>query len=1060
MSSVSSRLDLENQCLWLGQDRVPLAPKAFLVLRQLALSAGRLVTKKELLEAVWPDTFVGDAVLTVTIKQLRDLLGDDARQPRHIETVHRRGYRLIGDLRCERKVPGAEVAYEAPAPTRAPSPPQPVPFGRDLPMQQLKDAWAESLRGRRQIVFVTGEPGIGKTTLVEAFAESLRASTEPEGKAAAPAVLLGRGRCLEEYGSTEAYLPILEALEDIVRAPGSNTFSDALRRCAPTWLVQLPWLVREEDSARLQLDLQWSTRERMLREIATMLELASADTPIVLLLEDLHWSDPSTATLLSFLGQRRQPARLFLLCTYRPVEVIVANHPLREVRQRLQTGAHCVDVPLLYLTLTDVGRLLEARLGGTIDDAVVRLVHRGSNGNPLFVSHLVDHLIAQGVLRQQEGVWRATTESTQAEPPVPAGLREVIEKSFLRLSPEENTILEAASVCGCEFSTAAVAHGLERPLGDVERICEGLVRRGDALRSNGTILLGNGQVCGRYALVHALLQNVFYQRLPPSRRMQLHQRLAVWGETNAAGAAELAHHFSLAGTAEAAAKAITYAQQAAERAHRMFAYEEAVSHWQTALRVVRQHASANSQQEGEVLANLAKAEQVAGHIARAETSFKEVARLARSRRDFHLLARGAIGIGHGYQRIGQPDPLLIEVLEEALQGLGAADHPLRALTLVHLDYALASVPGTLARRAQLANEALSLARRLDDLETLVWVMQYTRWAFRGPQLRDDWRAGIAEIEALLTRVTDTEQMLMLRYLQVTDLLELGDIPEVRQQLAILMEHAEAAQLPWFLWMVLRLRTALALLCGELDEVEGLAAETCRVGQLSDHPNVMQMYAAQLTLLRVEQGRLDEVEPLVRAAVAQNPYVPTWRMFLAYLLTELGDPKEARTIFDDVAQKDFADVPRDTTWFIFMAFAASTAYALGDSQRADVLYAELLPYRDRCTGIGSSMLSFGHLERYLGLLAAAAGHKSTATAHFERALRENEKMGAWPWVVLAARDYAHLLTGGGKTTTKKALTLLDHAETTAKRLGMDGWVERLQATTRKLSQIRPVAKHIS
>ncbi len=1050
MSNVSARLDLENQCLWLGQERVPLAPKAFLVLRQLALSAGRLVTKKELLDAVWPDAFAGDAVLTVTIKQLRDLLGDDARQPRQIETVHRRGYRLIGDLRCERNLPSGEATNEAPLPIGSITPQTPVPLGRDLPMQQLKDAWAESLHGRRQIVFVTGEPGIGKTTLVEAFVDSLRPTDGAAHKATTPSLLLGRGRCVEEYGSTEAYRPILEALEDIVRAPGSNTFSDALRRCAPTWLVQLPWLVREEDSARLQIDLRWSTRERMLREIATMLELASADTPIGLLLEDLHWSDPSTATLLSFLGQRRQPARLLILCTYRPVEVIVANHPLREVKQRLQTVARCVDVPLLYLTSTDISQLLESRLGGPVDDAVKRLVYRGSNGNPLFVTHLVDHLLAQNVLRKQDGVWQARTDSTHAEPPVPAGLSEVIEKSFLRLSTEENAVLEAASVCGWQFSTAAVTFCLESEILDVERICEGLARRGDALRSSGTMLLSNGQVCGRYAFVHALLQNVFYQRLAPSHRMQTHQRLAVWGEANAAGAAELAHHFSLAGTADAASKAISYAQQAADRAHRMFAYEEAVSHRQTVLRVVREHPSLHPEQVGDALANLAKAEQVAGHIARAEANFKEVARLARAQGNIHLLARAAIGIGHGYQRIGQPDPLLIELLEEAVQGLGSGDHPLRALALAHLDYALGSVPGTLSRRAQLANEALAMARRLDDIETLVWVMQYTRWAFRGPQRSEDWRAGIAEIEALLGRVVDTEQMLMLRYLQVTDLLELGAIPEVRRQLVTLVEHAEAAQLPLFLWMALRLRTALALLCGELEEAEGLAAETCRVGQLSDHPNVMQMYAAQMTLLRVEQGRLDEVEPLVRAAVEQNPNVPTWRMFLAYVLTELGDPKEARTIFDDVAHEDFADVPHDTTWFIFMAFAASTAYALGDRRRASVLYADLLPYRDRCTGVGSSMLSFGHLERYLGLLAAAAGQKIEAKTHFERALRENEEMGAWPWVVLAARDYAHWLTGGGKTTTKKAMTLLDDAVTTAKRVGMDGWVERLQAAAHKLS----------
>jgi len=1046
------RLDLESQCLWRGQERLALTPKAFLVLRHLVLSAGRLVTKSELLQAAWSDTFVGEAVLTVIIKQLRDLLGDDARRPRQIETVHRRGYRLIGDIRCDRGGPPGEDGARAVARHGGDQPGR-APVGRAPALQQLQDCWAAARRGRRQVVFITGEAGIGKTTLVDAFLESLCPVPYRESSSAPISALIGRGHCLDEYGNTEAYLPVLEALEDVLRAPGSDALCEVLRRCAPSWLVQLPWLVRDDDTPRLQNDLPWRTRERMLREIATTIELGSADTPILLVLEDLHWSDPSTVSLLAFLGQRRQPARLLILGTYRPLDLI-AEHPLREMRQRLEIGSHCVEVPLSSFTQADVLDFLQTRLGGSADDTLVDLVHRRSNGNPLFVSHLVDHLMVGNRLVRGDKAWELSTQENTRDQ-VPKRLWEVIEHGLARLDQAEIEVLEAASVCGSELTTAAVASCLDADVAVVEKVCESLARRGDIMRSSGTTLLANGQVCGRYELVHALLQNVLYQRMAPARRMQIHHRLGLWGESNGASPAELAHHFSLAGMVTAARRAIDYAQQAAARARAVFAHEEAVSHWQTALRLVREHGGHDMAEEGEILVSLARAQQRAGHIVAGEANFHAAAHQARARGDAGLLARAAIGIGHGYQRIGQSDPLLIELLEEALDRLGYDDHPLRALALAHLDYALSSVPGSLTRRARLAQEAVAMARRLDDLETLVWVMQYTRWAFRGPQHRDEWRTGIAEIEALLGRVADIEHMLMLRYLLVTDLLEIGDMEEGRRHLDLLGEHADAAQLPWFLWMVLRLRTTLALLCGDLDDVAALATATCEVGQQTDHPNVMQMYAAQMTLLRVEQGRLDEIEPMVRGAVLQHPQVPTWRMFLAYILAELGRGDEARGELERLAGDGFEHVPRDTTWFIFMAFAASTVYALGDRERAQLLYADLLPYQDRCTGAASSLLSFGHMARYLGLLAAAAGRSDEAVAHFTRAIDENERMGAWPWAVLTRLDFARLHLAGGRAAERRTVAaLLAPAIEIAQRIGMSGWLGPLQEA---LAQATPSGK---
>jgi len=408
----------------------------------------------------------------------------------------------------------------------------------------------------------------------------------------------------------------------------------------------------------------------------------------------------------------------------------------------------------------------------------------------------------------------------------------------------------------------------------------------------------------------------------------------------------------------------------------------------------------------ELLVGLAEVRQRAGQIVAADSAFRESAAAAKKVGDAVLLARAAIGIGHGYQRIGQPDPELIELLEAALAAFGSGDHPFKALTMAHLDYALGSVPGSLARRSILAQEALAMARRVGGVEIQAWVLQYTRWAFRGPQTEQERRDGLAEIEALLPQAGDAELELMLRHILVTDLLELGELPRARCEADELLQRAKEAQLPWVLWLVGRLRTALALFEGRFADAEQLIAETLEYGQATDHPNVVPMAGAQWALLALETGRLDDVGALVEIAIAENPRVLTWRALAALVAAERGQIDVAAAQLAQVAEDDFAHVPQDTAWLLAMGFAAAAAAAVGDQRIGRKLYDALLPYRDRCTGMGSAILSLGHPERYIGLAAIAAG-MDCAAQHLTHALRENERMGAVPWAALTRRDLARL-----------------------------------------------------
>jgi DNA-binding winged helix-turn-helix (wHTH) protein/tetratricopeptide (TPR) repeat protein len=975
-------LDAANECLWQNGQRISLPPKAFLLLDYLSRNSGRLVPKDELLDAVWPGTFVGDAVLKVNIRQIRDLAGDDARAPWLIETVHRRGYRMMVPLprQAPAMAPGG-VSGGAAGPL----------VGRAQALAQLQQAWSAAIAGSRQIVFVTGEPGIGKTALVEAFlAEVASGST---------AASIGQGYCVDDYGASEAYMPVLDALEDLLRCDGGAGFGACLRRCAPTWVARLPGLL--DGAGNLSPATAFgASREMMLREIATALEIASAGQPMILLLEDLHWSDPSTATLLAFLGQRRQPARLLVIGTLRPVDLIVAGHPLREVKQTLLTRHQCSEIPLWYLECDDIRAYLERRLGREAEVPLAEVVLRRTSGNPLFVVSVVEHLVARGLLEDRgEGVGVSAAAAAEF---VPESVRGAIERRLDGLDAADYAILEAAGIAGVEFHSAAVASALSLPFAEIEAGCEKLSRRGDIIRGNGAATFADGTLSGRYEFVHALYQNVLYDRTSPARRMEMHRRLGAWAEAHAAGPSELAHHFARCGSDGHSRRAIEFAVAAARRATSVFAYEEAVAQHAAALRVAESLVERDARLEAEMRVALGESLHRAGHVAAAEAAFLQGAAEARALAEPVLLARAATGIGHGYQRIGEADPQLIELLEAALAAFGDAEHPAKALVLAHLDYALSSVPGAITRRSGLAPQALAMARRVGDLDTRIWVLQYTRWAFRGPQSTREWQEGVAEIESLLPQVLDAEQDGILRHVLVTDLLELGEVERARAALQELVERVTLAQIPWLLWLVWRLRTALALFEGRLDEAEALIDETLHHGQATDHPNVLQMYGAQSTLLAIERGQFDEVGQLVDAAIAENPAVPTWRSVAAFIAAERGRLDAASEQLEILAADDFGNVPQDTAWLLAMCFAAVAVERLGDAERGRRLHDLLAPYCDRCTGMSSTVLSLGHPERYVGLAGAAAG-MSCAARHLENAHRANRRMGAAPWAAKTASD---------------------------------------------------------
>src|SRR5262245_3486373 len=548
-------LDPANEQLRRWSVILPLRPKTFAVLRHLAERPGRLVTRDELLDAVWTETAVSESVLSGCINELRQVLDDDPRRPHVIETAHRRGYRFI-----------APIAGDVRPSASPPRPDGPVVVGRAAELAELGTWFARAAQRERQVGFVAGEAGIGKTTLVDAFRTRLVADGH----------VVAHGKCVEHHGGREPYLPVLDALGRLCATPAGASVLATLRRSAPSWLVQLPTLVDPEEMDALERRLVGTNRERMLREMAQMLE-ALAD-PLVLVLEDFQWSDYATVDLVAELAERTDPAALLILATYRPVDVVLGAHPLKQVRQALQAHGRSRELWLRALGPGDVADYLRARCPGLPDaQAAARVVFERTDGNALFVKGVVDDLVATGAIVPVGARWDLAVPVDRLAVGVPQGLRSLIAAHVERLTDGERETLEAGSIVGRTFSAAVVAGALEGDVVEVEERLESLARHEHMIRSVGE--RSTAAVAGQYELTHALYRDVLRERVAPARRRRLHARIATCLEREKGGrtpqdAAELAFHYEAGGDPE---RAIPYLERGAAHASRLGAFREAVA---------------------------------------------------------------------------------------------------------------------------------------------------------------------------------------------------------------------------------------------------------------------------------------------------------------------------------------------------------------------------------------------------------------------------------------------------------------------------------------------------
>jgi DNA-binding winged helix-turn-helix (wHTH) protein/tetratricopeptide (TPR) repeat protein len=565
----SFRLDLRSGQLFGASGPVALRPKTWSVLVYLAERPGVLVSKEELLDAVWPDVAVTPDTLTKSISELRQALGDDAVTQRFITTVHRRGFRFIGDTPARDET--ARSWRDRSAGAR--------PFvGRAEELGHLADALGRAAAGDRQIVFVTGAAGIGKTSLVETFlARAASQSPMPPW--------IARGTAVEQHGPREPYMPVLKALDRLARRPDAEHLIGLLRRAAPTWLAQMPWLIGDDEVA-LRHSLRSARAERMLREFAALVEALTTDVTLLLVLEDLHWCDSATTDLLAVLGERREPARLLVIATYRPADLAVQEHPLAHAIHTMQFRRQCVELPVHDFSEADVRSYLAHRFpGARLPANLGARLHAHTDGNPLFVAAVVDHLLSRGWILDTDPGWSAAPALDAADLGIPDDVRRMITAQFETLGPSDRRLLAAASVAGHEFTPQAIAAPLRGDLDDVEARCETLARSQRFLRFAGSEEAADGRVAQRFAFTHELHRQAVYEGIPAGTRQRLHQRIGEtlensYGDRAPAIAALLATHFERGADAQ---RALHYLTVAAAGAQQRFAGREAIRYLESAI---------------------------------------------------------------------------------------------------------------------------------------------------------------------------------------------------------------------------------------------------------------------------------------------------------------------------------------------------------------------------------------------------------------------------------------------------------------------------------------------
>jgi DNA-binding SARP family transcriptional activator/tetratricopeptide (TPR) repeat protein len=923
---------------------------------------------------------VGEALRTYEDLRcrLRDELG--AAPGAGVQRIHRRLLAASGDT-------GAPEPVQGPPPGEAPSALPPLIAGpaggaflgrrRELARLELMLERARELP--RQLALVAGEPGMGKTRLLTEFGRIAHA--------AGALTLFGRA---DEAGLVP-FGPFVEALRHhVAHAPPGR-----LARAAALGAGELAELLPElppEDRGSGSRDPALA-RYRLFDAFSALLVDAGSEGPVVLLLDDLQWADEPTLLLLAHVLRAAAQQHLLVVGSYRDAEL----HRAKSLADTLADLRR--DIPVERLTLRglardDVGMLARATAGREAPESVVRSIHEETEGNPFFVLEMTRHLSEaadDGELSEREGL--------------PDSVREVILRRLGHLSESTQGALRVAAAVGREFDLDVV----EQVAGlDAEALLAA-VEEAEAAR----VVSDVPDRPERYSFAHALIRATLYAELSPARRIRMHEGIGrALGELRARGRpvapAELAGHLLAALPRGDAAAAVDAAMHAATESTASLAYEDAARHLRQALAALDRHLPEDVPRRARLLVELGHAERRSGRMPEARTTFTAAIDSARTLADPDLLAEAVLGYGGGGFESAFVDETIVELLEEALDGLDPRDGIVRVELLSRLAKALyySEREDDEQRRATLSGEAMAMAERIGDDRAMLVALEGRHFALTSPENLDERLATASRTIELAGQVGDRERDLLGRYFLIADLVEADRMEDADREIALYGRLADEARMTLHRWYHARFLAMRALLRGRLDEAAALAERAFELGLPVEPRTATMHFGTQTWMLHWLQGDLAKLEEPVRGFVAEYPRVPAWRAGLALVLLAQGRRDEAGEVFREFTASGFRNIPRDAIWSLTAALAADLVVAgLGDMDDARTLYELMLPYADRNAVTGEVIIVGGPLALYVGRLALVLGETTAAVALLESARERALRMEAAGFAALAEQALA-------------------------------------------------------
>ncbi|MFQ6028607.1 MAG: serine/threonine-protein kinase PknK, partial [Dehalococcoidia bacterium] len=897
-------------------------------------------------------------------------------------------------------------------------------IGRQREMGELKAALEDALSGRGRLVTLVGEPGIGKTRTAQELATYA-------GLRQAQVIW---GRCYEDQG-VPPYWPWVQAIRSYVREGEPDQLRSELGSGAAA-IAEIVSDVREQLpglEAPSELEPE-QARFRLFDSITTFLKSAGRRQPLVLMLDDLHWSDKPSLQLLEFVARELADARILLVGTYRDVE-LNRQHPLAETLGELTRERLFQRVLLRGLTQQDVARFVEVTSGIEPPRGMVGAVHQQTEGNPLFLTEVVRLLVQEGELTP-ERVRQRDSWSVR----IPEGVREVIGRRLNRLSQRCNQTLATASVIGREFTLDQL-----KPLIDdlsEDRLLEVLE---EALSAR--IIEEMPQAMARYQFTHALIQETLAGELTMTRKVRLHAQIAealegLYGGDAEAHATELAHHFAQAEAVLGTEKLVRYSLAAGERALGSYAHEEALAHYQRGLRAkgvsLDGDEPAADSQAADLLFGLGKAQIATTDVIQAADP------LAPLRRAFHYY--DAVGdVARALELASCPLPVYISLGRADLQmteralALASPESVAAGRILARHGFARYALDGDYPGSQEALQQALTIARNNNDapleLQALVQATTVDFWHVQWAEAREK---GLRAVE-LARQVEDLPTQIQGLFYTATLLRWLGELEEARMLGEEALDLAEKLGDRSWLAAVLWLMGALAWYGGDAEE-----ARECSDRALANAPTDLRMLGFR-ALLEYDTGGIRRGDTYLDQIIDSSSKRPTsLTAHLSHSFTPLAIGARAR-VAGVVERYQAASRDAAATLFSSTPFTPMAHYIAGmglgllaveqrDTEEALRQYQLLLP--------GSGFHTYIAVHRVLGLLAHTTGELDKAALHFEDALALYRK-GFRPELAWTCCDFADtLLQRNDPADRERAMSLLDESLAISTELGMRPLMERV------------------